>query len=114
MTTKDEHWNQFVAQLHRLDNQWMHFLEQRQQLEEHQPQLNEHWRQFVQQRDHYEAQQLQVAHQRARLELQQGHLDQRRQAVVAAQVPPRTLSETPIVLLGLAAVFVTLLQLAIG
>ena len=40
MTSKDAHWHQFVAQLHRLDNQWTHFLEQRLQLEEQHPQLD--------------------------------------------------------------------------
>ncbi len=114
MTTKDAHWHQFVEQLHRLDDQWTHFLEQRQQLDEQLPQLDEHWRQFVQQRDSYEAQHRQLAEQRARLEMQQKQLDQHRQAVAAAQVRPRPLSETPIVLFALAAVFLTVLQLASG
>lgn len=114
MTTKDEHWHQFVEQLHRLDNQWMLFLEQRQQLDEQRPQLDEHWRQFVQQRDNYEAQQRQLAEQRATLEIQQRQLNQRRQAFATAKVRPSPLSETPILLIALAAVFVTLLQLAHG
>jgi hypothetical protein len=46
--------------------------------------------------------------------VQQKQLDQHRQAVAAAQVHPHPLSETPIVLFALAAVFVTLLQLASG
>lgn len=114
MTTKDAHWHQFVEQLHRLDDQWTHFLEQRQQLDEQRPQLGEHWRQFVKQHDTYTAQQCQLAEQRARLGIQQEQLELRRQAVTAAQVRQRPLSETPIVLFALAAVFVTLLQLATG
>ena len=98
----------------RLDDQWTHFLDQRQQLDEQLPQLDEHWRQFVQQRDSYEAQHRQLAEQRTRLEMQQKKLNQHRQAVAAAQVRPRPLSETPILLFALAAVFVTLLQLANG
>ncbi len=112
MTSKDAHWHQFVAQLHRLDNQWTHFLEQRLQLEEQHPQLDAHWRQFVQQRDQFEAQQKQVAEMNNRLDAQQTLLDQRRQAFAEASARNRTSAETPFELRALGAVFVTLLQLA--